>query len=135
MAHEIITTPKAPAAIGPYAQAIRAGNWIFTSGQIPLTPEGELVTGDIRAQTRQVLENLNAVLAAAGVSLRQVVKVTVYIANMDEFSVINEIYAEYFGDHKPARSTVQVARLPRDAGIEIDCIALADESRPARAGN
>lgn len=124
MAHQVISTPKAPAAIGPYSQAVRAGSLLFTSGQIPLTPEGELVRGDVRAQTRQVFANLRAILEAAGASFADVVKVTVYLADMNDFAAVNEVYEEIMGPHKPARSTVQVARLPRDAAVEIECVAV-----------
>lgn len=124
MDRKIISTTQAPAAIGPYSQAVLAGNLLFTSGQIPLTPEGELITDDIQAQTRQVFQNLEAVLGEAGCTFQDVVKATVFIANMDDFAKINEIYSEYFGENRPARSTVQVARLPRDAGVEIELIAV-----------
>lgn len=124
MNKKIVSTPQAPAAIGPYSQAVQAGNMLFTSGQIPLTPAGELVSGDIREQTRQVFKNLEAVLAAAGFTFRDVVKATVFIADMNDFAKVNEVYAEYFKDQPPARSTVQVARLPRDAGVEIELIAV-----------
>jgi 2-iminobutanoate/2-iminopropanoate deaminase len=120
----VISTVHAPAAIGPYSQAMQVGPFIFTSGQIPLDPNGNLVEGDIRAQTHQVFANLKAVLQEAGGTLSDVVKATVFIADMNDFPVINEIYAEYFGDHKPARSTVQVARLPKDVGIEIELVAV-----------
>lgn len=122
-----ISSENAPEAIGPYSQAIRAGNLLFTSGQIPLDPSGRLVTGGIREQTHQVFRNLQAVLAAAGVGFDQVVKATVFIKDMDQFHEVNEVYASYFGDHKPARSTVEVARLPKDAGIEIELVALLPE--------
>ncbi|MED0681242.1 RidA family protein [Aneurinibacillus thermoaerophilus] len=120
---EQISTNQAPAAIGPYSQAVKVGNFIYTSGQIPLTPEGELVTGDIVAQTHQVFANLKAVLAAAGATLNNVVKVTVFVKDMNDFATINEIYAEYFGEHRPARSLVQVARLPKDVSLEIEMVA------------
>lgn len=120
---EIIATTAAPAAIGPYSQAIRAGNLIFTSGQIPLDASGQLVDGDVTAQTHQVFRNLQAVLQAAGASLNHVVKATVFLRDMNDFAIVNDIYAQYFGDHKPARSTVQVARLPKDVAVEIDVIA------------
>jgi 2-iminobutanoate/2-iminopropanoate deaminase len=119
----IIATSAAPAAIGPYSQAISFGNLVFTSGQIPLTAQGQLVEGDVSAQTHQVFQNLQAVLEAAGSSLQQVVKATVFLRDMNDFATVNEIYAAYFGEHKPARSTVQVARLPKDVAVEIDCIA------------
>lgn len=121
-----IATPNAPQAIGPYAQAVRAGNWLFTSGQIPLRPDGSLETGDIAAQTRQVLSNLKAVLEAGGLSLAQVVKCTCFLANLDHFAEMNAVYAEFFGDNPPARSAVEVARLPKDVLIEIEAIALID---------
>lgn len=124
MEKQIIATTNAPAAIGPYSQAIKAGNMIFTSGQIPLLPNGELLTGSIQEQTHQVFKNLQAVLAEAGSSLNDVVKATVFIADMNQFGEINEVYAQYFGDHRPARSTVQVARLPKDVGVEIDLVAI-----------
>ncbi|MED0738833.1 RidA family protein [Aneurinibacillus thermoaerophilus] len=120
---EQISTNQAPAAIGPYSQAVKVGNFIYTSGQIPLTPEGELVTGDIVAQTHQVFANLKAVLAAAGATLNNVVKVTVFVKDMNDFATINEIYAEYFGEHRPARSLVQIARLPKDVSLEIEMVA------------
>ncbi len=119
-----MSTNKAPAAIGPYSQGIIVNNMFYSSGQIPLTPEGELVAGDVREQTHQVFSNLQAVLAEAGASLDTVVKATVFIADMEEFGIINEIYAEYFGDHKPARSCVEVARLPKDVKIEVEVVAL-----------
>lgn len=124
MEKQIISTANAPAAIGPYSQAVKVGNMLFTSGQIPLLPNGELLTGDIQEQTHQVFKNLQAVLAEAGASLNDVVKATVFIKDMDQFGQINEVYAEYFGDHRPARSTVQVARLPKDVGVEIDLIVI-----------
>ncbi|KKB35294.1 RidA family protein [Bacillus thermotolerans] len=120
----VVSTNKAPAAIGPYSQGIIVNNMFYSSGQIPLTPEGELVAGDVREQTHQVFSNLQAVLAEAGASLDTVVKATVFIADMEEFGIINEIYAEYFGDHKPARSCVEVARLPKDVKIEVEVVAL-----------
>ena len=119
-----VQTDRAPHAIGPYSQAIIAGNLVFTAGQIPLDPAtGELIGGDIRAQTQRVLENLGAILNAAGASLSSVLKTTVYLSDMSEFAAMNEVYASHFGDHKPARSTVQAARLPRDVKVEIDAIA------------
>jgi len=123
---ESIQTDRAPEAIGPYSQAIKANGFIFASGQIPLDPSTmQIVEGGIQEQTGRVLENLKAVLEAAGSSLDRVVKTTVYLADMGEFAAMNEIYAKYFGATKPARSTVQVARLPRDVRIEIDVVALA----------
>ncbi|HKX29822.1 MAG TPA: RidA family protein [Blastocatellia bacterium] len=121
-----IQTDRAPQAIGPYSQAIKANGMIFLSGQIPLDPETmQLVDGGIRAQTERVFRNLQAVLEAAGSSLEQVVKTTVYLADLNDFAAMNEVYATFFHSHRPARSTVQVARLPRDARVEIDLIALA----------
>lgn len=119
-----ISTNQAPAAIGPYAQGVVAGNLFFSSGQIPLRPDGTLVEGSIEAQARQVMENLKAVLEAAGASFDTVVKTTVFIQNMDNFAKINDVYGSYFTDHKPARSCVEVARLPKNAGVEIEVIAL-----------
>ena len=124
MSKEVISTTTAPSAIGPYSQAIRVGNLLFVSGQIPIDPAtGEVVAGDIRAQTRQVLKNLAAIVEAAGSSLDRVAKTTVYLRDLSEFAAMNEVYAQFFGGEPPARSTVQVARLPRDAAIEIDLIA------------
>lgn len=120
---QTISTSKAPAAIGPYSQGIAFGNLIFTSGQIPLNENGELVQGGIEEQTRQVFTNLIAVLEAAGATLQDTVKATVFIKDMNQFAAVNQIYASYFGDHKPARSTVEVARLPKDVLVEIELIA------------
>ncbi|MCU6710858.1 RidA family protein [Paenibacillus sp. J5C_2022] len=122
----VISTDKAPGAIGPYSQALRLGSLVFTSGQIPLNAAGQLVEGGIEEQTHQVFRNLEAVLAEAGASLRQVVKATVFLKDMNQFSSMNEIYASYFGDHKPARSAVEVARLPKDVLVEIEVIASTD---------
>ncbi|MDR4888505.1 RidA family protein [Bacillus sp. HNG] len=119
-----VQTNQAPAAIGPYSQGIVVNNMFFSSGQIPLTPAGELVSGGIKEQTAQVFKNLQAVLAEAGASLDTVVKATVFIKNMDDFAELNEIYGEFFAGHKPARSTVEVARLPKDVLVEIEVIAL-----------
>ncbi len=119
-----IETKNAPQAIGPYSQAILAGDMIYTSGQIPLTPQGELVEADIEKQTHQVLQNVRAVLEAAGSDLNHVVKTTLFIKDMNQFQKINAIYAEYFSDHQPARSCVEVARLPKDVLIEMEVIAL-----------
>lgn len=120
-----VKTAAAPEAIGPYAQAVKANGFVFTSGQIPLDPvTGAMEAGDIKAQTRRVLENLKAVLGAAGSSLDRAVKATVYLADMGEFAAMNEVYAEYFQATKPARSTVQAARLPKDARVEIDLVAV-----------
>ena len=120
-----VATEYAPAAIGPYAQAIVAGDFVFCSGQIPLDPTtNRIVEGGIEIQTRRVLDNLAAVLQAGGSSLAQVVKTTIFLADMDDFATVNTIYGEYFGSEPPARATVQVARLPRDVRIEIEAIAL-----------
>lgn len=121
-----IQTDAAPAAVGPYAQAIRAGSLLFTSGQIPLTPGGSRVEGDVEAQTRQVLANLRAVLRAGGSDPSRVVKCTVYLGDMNDFARVNEVYAEAFPDAPPARTAVQVARLPFDVAVEIEAIALCD---------
>lgn len=119
----VISTPNAPAAIGPYAQAIVTDGWVFTSGQIPLTAEGMLAGTDIETQTEQVFDNLSAVLSAAGASLDQVVKSTVFVQDLNDFARLNAVYARRFGSHTPARSTVQVARLPRDVLVEIEVVA------------
>ena len=120
-----VTTEYAPAAIGPYSQAIAAGNLLFCSGQIPLDPTtGQVVEGDIEVQTRRVLDNLAAVLQAGASSLERVVKTTIFVADMNDFAAVNRIYAEYFRAEPPARSTVEVARLPRDVRVEIEAIAL-----------
>jgi 2-iminobutanoate/2-iminopropanoate deaminase len=120
---KIINTDQAAQAIGPYSQAVQLGSLVFTSGQIPLTKEGELVQGGMKEQATQVIENLKAVLEAAGCSLDNVVKTTVFIKDMNEFAELNETYESYFGKAKPARSTVEVARLPKDVKVEIECIA------------
>ncbi|GAC1360023.1 MAG: RidA family protein [Ktedonobacteraceae bacterium] len=123
-----VTTSGAPAAIGPYSQAIRSGKFIYTSGQIPLNPtSGVMVGEDVQAQTHQVLQNLQAVLEAAGASLRSVVKTTVFLVHMSDFQAMNTVYASYFGSPAPARSTVAVAELPRQALVEIECVALVEE--------
>ena len=124
---QAISTPAAPAAIGPYSQAVRAGSLLFVSGQIPLDPEtGQLIAGDITAQTHRVLKNLAGILEAAGASLDRVVRSTVYLANMADFAAMNAVYATYFSIPAPARSTIEAARLPRDARVEIDVIATLD---------
>ena len=122
---EIIATDRAPQAIGPYSQAVRAGNLIFASGQIPIDPAtGQFVAGGIAEQTEQVLKNLTALFEAAGVSLTQVVKTTVFLADMEDFTAMNEVYGRFFSEAAPARATVQAARLPRDAKVEIEAIAV-----------
>ena len=119
---KVIQTPNAPAAIGPYSQAMVVGDLLFTSGQIPLRADGTLNDGDIATQTIQVLANLKAVIEAAGASLNKVVKTTVFMKNLDDFVTMNKIYGDTFGSHTPARSTVQVAKLPRDVLVEIEAI-------------
>ncbi len=123
---QVISTPSAPKAIGPYSQAIRAAGLLYLSGQTPLDPAtGQMVEGDIGKQTARVLDNLKAVLEAAGSSLERAVKTTVYLKDMNEFTAMNEVYKRYFPEDPPARSTIEAARLPRDARIEMDLIALA----------
>jgi 2-iminobutanoate/2-iminopropanoate deaminase len=122
-----VSSPSAPKAIGPYSQAVRAGQLLFVSGQVPLDPAtGQLVNGDIAAQTRRVFDNLGAVLKAGGRSFADVVRTTVFLADMNDFAAMNEVYGEYFSEPYPARATVQVARLPKDARVEIDVIASFD---------
>ena len=122
---KVVSTDSAPAAIGPYSQAIAAGGLLFVSGQLPLDPAtGQMAQGDIRALTHQVMRNIGAVVEAAGVSLNAVVRCTIYLADLNDFGAVNEVYGTYFTPPAPARATVQVARLPRDARIEIDAIAL-----------
>lgn len=122
-----IHTSDAPAAIGPYSQGIVVNNLFYSSGQIPLTKDGDLVTGSVEDQTHQVFKNLSAVLEEAGASLNTVVKATVFIKDMNNFAAINEVYGQYFNEHKPARSCVEVARLPKDVLVEIEVIALVKE--------
>ena len=125
MANQVIHTENAPAAIGPYSQAVKAGNLLFVSGQFPFVPETmEIVEGDVKAQTAQSLKNLQAILKEAGADFSNVVKTTVFIKDMNEFAQINEVYAEYFGENKPARACVEVARLPKDVKVEIELIAV-----------
>ena len=125
MTNQVIHTENAPAAIGPYSQAIKAGNMLFVSGQVPFVPETmEIVEGDVKAQTAQSLKNLQAILKEAGADFSNVVKTTVFIKDMNEFAQINEVYAEYFGENKPARACVEVARLPKDVKVEIELIAV-----------
>ena len=120
-----VHTDNAPAAIGPYSQAVVANGFVFTAGQVPFDPRTmQLVEGDIGAQTEQVMKNLRAILQQAGADLSTVVKTTVFLKDMNDFAAMNEVYARHFGEHKPARSTVQVARLPRDASVEIECVAV-----------
>lgn len=123
----IVSTEKAPKAIGPYSQAVKWNSTVFLSGQIPLDPAtGQLIDGDIAAQTERVLENIRAVLESAGSSLDKVLKTTVFLKNMGDFPAMNEVYGRYFVSDPPARSTVEAARLPRDVQVEIDCIAIAE---------
>jgi 2-iminobutanoate/2-iminopropanoate deaminase len=124
MSRTIVSTDQAAPAIGPYSQAVMTDTMVYCSGQIPLTPAGVMVDGDVTAQTTQVLNNIKAVLAAAGSSLEKVVKVTVFLQDMGDFAAMNAVYAQYFTSNPPARSTVQVARLPRDAKVEIEVTAL-----------
>lgn len=119
-----VATPKAPSAIGPYSQAISVNEWVFTSGQIALDLDGKLVQGDVKAQAKQVLKNLKEVLEEGGSCLEGVVKTTIFLVNINDFAAVNEVYAEFFKEHKPARSTVAVAALPKGALVEIECIAL-----------
>ncbi|KAL0951921.1 hypothetical protein HGRIS_008575 [Hohenbuehelia grisea] len=119
----IVSTLNAPSAIGPYSQAIKAGDLVFCSGCIPLDPNGTLIEGGVEQQTEQALKNLKAVVEASGSELGKVVKTTVFLKSMNDFVAVNGIYARFFGDHKPARSAVEVARLPKDVLVEIECIA------------
>jgi 2-iminobutanoate/2-iminopropanoate deaminase len=124
---KIISTTEAPGAIGPYSQAVRSGSFLFCSGQIPLDPKsGQIVAGDIAAQTRRVLDNIAAVLKAEGLNFDNVVKTTIFLTNLGDFQTVNEIYASYFKQNPPARSTVQVAALPKRANVEIEVTAVAD---------
>lgn len=119
----IVQTDDAPRAIGPYSQAVQVDGWLYASGQLPMTPAGDMVEGDIEAQTEQVFNNIEAILKAAGGSLSQVVKATVFVQDLNDFARLNAVYEHRFAGHKPARSTVEVARLPRDARVEIEIIA------------
>ena len=129
MSKAIIKTDNAPEAIGPYSQAVKLGNLLFVSGQIPIDPATGKISGDIKEQTRQSLENLKAVLQAAGASLTTVLKTTVFLKNLDDFTLMNGIYQEYFPKDAPARSTVEVSRIPRGALIEIEAIAAIDDGK------
>jgi len=127
MEKQIISTTNAPAAIGPYSQAVKVGNLLYTSGQIPLNPAtGELVIGDVKKATERSMENVKAILEAAGTSLDRVVKTVVFIKDMNDFAAVNEVYGSYFASNPPARSCVEVARLPKDVQVEIEVIALVD---------
>ena len=128
MKKKVIQTKKVAPAIGPYVQGLRVGNLLFTSGQMSFNSNGEMVQGDIRVQTKQALENLKAILEEGGVTLRDVVKVTVYLSNIEDFGKMNEVYAEYFGENKPARACVEVSRLVKDLKVEIEAIAVLDNA-------
>lgn len=126
MQKEIVESQKAPAPIGPYSQAVKAGGMLYVSGQIPLDQEsGNLITGNVEEETKLVMENLGFILSAAGLSFEHVVKCSIFIKDMNDFAKINEIYGSYFTNNPPARETVQVARLPKDVSVEISCIAIA----------
>ena len=127
MSREIISTDQAPAAIGPYSQAVKTNGLVFVSGQLPIIPAtGELVSGDIRAETRQAMTNVGAILSAAGSAFDRIIKTTLFISDMDQFAIINEVYAEFFAGNPPARACVEVARLPKDARVEVEAVAVAD---------
>ena len=126
MEKKIISTDKAPQAIGPYSQAVSANGFIFISGQIPFTPEGKLVSDDVSEQTNQSLSNLSAILEVAGSSLEKVIKVNVFLKDMNDFAKMNEVYAKFFTENFPARAAVEVARLPKDVLVEIECVALSE---------
>ncbi len=124
MKREVVSTDKAPAAIGAYSQAVKAGELVYISGQIPLTPDGELIAGDVSEQTRQSLDNLKAILEKSGSSLEDTVKVNIYASDMDDFGAINDVYSEYFTTEPPARAFVEVAGLPKDVDVEISAVAI-----------
>ena len=125
-----VPSPNAPTAIGPYSSALRVGSWLFISGQVPIDPAiGTMVDGDIRAQTTQVLKNVGALLQASGLTFAAVVRTTVFLADLNDFAAMNDVYRSFFSEPYPARSTVQAARLPRDSRIEIDVIAMAEADR------
>jgi len=125
MKREVISTDGAPAAIGAYSQAVKAGDLVYISGQIPMTPAGELITGDVSEQTRQSLENLKAILEESGSSLEDTIKVNIYASDMDNFGAINDVYSEYFTTEPPARAFVEVAGLPKDVDVEISAVAIS----------
>ena len=129
MSKEVIFTEKAPKAIGPYSQAIKSGNLLFISGQVPVNPATGELTGDIKTQTRQVLENIKSILLAARASTIDIVKTTVFLKNLDDFNIMNEVYREYFPNNAPARSTIEVIRIPRGALIEIEAIAVINKEK------
>jgi len=127
MEREAVQTQKAPAAIGPYSQGIKAGGFVYVSGQIPLTPDTqEMVTGDIKVQAEQVMQNVGAILEAAGSSYDKIVKTTIFLTDMGDFAAVNEVYGKYFSDKPPARATIAVAQLPRSAAVEIEAVALCE---------
>jgi len=127
MGKETVATKRAPAAIGPYSQAVKANGFVFVSGQLPIDAEtGKIVSGDVKAQTKQVLENLKTILRASGSSLDNVVKTTVYMTDLKQFVSMNETYEKFFGNNPPARATVEVARLPKDVAVEIEAIGVVD---------
>ena len=127
MKRETVHTKNAPAAIGPYSQGIKAGGFVYVSGQIPLAPDTqEMVTGDIKAQAEQVMDNVGAILEASGSSFDQVVKTTIFLTDMGNFAAVNEVYGKYFKENPPARATIAVAQLPRSAAVEIEAVALCD---------
>jgi 2-iminobutanoate/2-iminopropanoate deaminase len=129
MPKQAISSPDAPKAIGPYSSALRSGQWLFVSGQVPIDPAtGTMVAGDVAVQTRRVLENIGALLAAGGLTYKDLVRTTVFLADMNDFAAMNEVYRTYFTEPYPARSTIEAARLPRDARIEIDAIAMYQEA-------
>src|SRR4051812_27144592 len=131
MSKTAVSSPDAPKAIGPYSQAIRAGHLLFASGQIPLDPAtGTIVDGDVGVQTSRVMDNLTAVVAASGLSLKDIVRTTIYLIDLNDFVKVNEVYGSYFAEPYPARATVQVARLPRDARVEIDAVAAYPSAPP-----
>ena len=133
---KIISTNEAPAAVGPYSQAVRAGSMVFCAGQIPLDPKtAQIVPGDIGEQTRRVLDNITAVLKADGLTFEHIVKTTIFLTDLGDFQTVNEIYGSYFKQQPPARSTVQVSALPKGARIEIEAIAMVDDSAPRGGGS
>jgi 2-iminobutanoate/2-iminopropanoate deaminase len=126
---KIVSTTEAPAAVGPYSQAVRIGQFVFTAGQIPLDPKsGQIVSEDISEQARRVLDNLTAVLAAENLTFNHIIKTTIFLTDMNDFAAVNEVYASYFTEQPPARSTVAVAALPKGARVEIECIAVSDQT-------
>jgi 2-iminobutanoate/2-iminopropanoate deaminase len=127
MKREAVSTKNAPAAIGPYSQGIKAGGFVYVSGQIPMSPDTqEMVTGDIKAQAEQVMENVGAILEAAGSSYDKIVKTTIFLTDMGDFAAVNEVYGKYFSENPPARATIAVAQLPRSAAVEVEAVALCD---------